>query len=393
MPSTAPDMPSSSIGQRPAVLSVFGVETLQIGGIESYAREMSTQLARHGWDSILCFENDAPPSVRRYLEAPNVTVGILRDACELKWAPIREMAALMRQRCPRILHLHFLGFLGAYPWLARLCSVDRVFFTDHGSQAEGHLIRRAPFARRAVTRLVNWPVTKVVSVSDYGYRCFTGLDVLPRERFVLNYNGIDFTRAVAGGGAAAAFRRRFAIPDDRSIVAQICWMIPEKGVADLLAAAELVVARNPRAHFVFVGDGHARESFARKAQEMGLAGHITWTGSLMDPFGEGVYAATDIVCQMSRWEEVFGFVIAEAMVSGKPVVATRVGGIPELVDDGVTGFLVNRGDRQAMAEKILALLADPGLRQRFGCAGRRKAEVLFDLTKNVAQLMNLYGIG
>src|SRR5882724_10782182 len=209
-------MPSSSSEQRPSVLSVFGVETLQIGGIESYAREISAQLGRHGWDSILCFHNDAPATVRRYLEAPNVTVGILHNACELKWAPIREMAALMRQRHPGILHLHFIGFLGAYPWLARLCSVDRVFFTDHGSQAEGHVIRRAPLARRAVTRIVNWPITKVVSVSAYGHRCFTGLDVLPREKFVLNYNGIDFTRAAARDGAAANFRRRFSIPGDRS---------------------------------------------------------------------------------------------------------------------------------------------------------------------------------
>ena len=177
--------------------------------------------------------------------------------------------------------------------------------------------------------------------------------MLPSEKFVLNYNGIDFTRAAAGDGAAAAFRRRFSIPEDRSIVAQICWMIPEKGVADLLAAAALVVARNPRTHFVFVGEGDARESFARQAEDLELAGHVTWTGSLMDPFGEGVYAAADIICQVSRWEEVFGFVIAEAMVARKSVVGTRAGGIPELIDDGVTGWLVDRGDHQGMAEKIL----------------------------------------
>jgi glycosyltransferase involved in cell wall biosynthesis len=198
---------------------------------------------------------------------------------------------------------------------------------------------------------------------------------------------------VVDEGAAASVRARFSIPEDRSIVAQICWMIPEKGVADLLAAAALVVERNPRAHFVFVGDGHALESFRRKAGEMGLAGHVTWTGNVVDTFAEGVYAAAEIVCQMSRWEEVFGFVIAEAMVSGKPVVATRVGGIPELIDDGHTGFLVDRGDHQAMAEKILALLADAHLRHSMGCAGRRKAEIHFDLKKNVAELVSLYGIG
>jgi glycosyltransferase involved in cell wall biosynthesis len=379
--------------RRPFVLSVFGVITERIGGIESYARELSAQLARHGWDSILCFENHAPESVRQYLAAPNVTIVQLPEASALKWSATRDMRALIRQLRPTLLHLHYVGFLGTYPWLARLSSVDRVFFTDHRSPPEGHVIRRAGFARRLISRLVNWPITKVFAVSKYGYRCITGLDVLPRDRCAVNYNGVDLTRAVVDDGAAARFRARFSIPVDRSIIAQICWMIPEKGVADLLAAAAQVVARNPRAHFVFVGDGHGLESFRRKAGEMGLAGHVTWTGNVMDTMAEGVYAAADIVCQMSRWEEVFGFVIAEAMVSGKPVIATRVGGIPELIDDGQTGCLVDRGDHQAMADKILALLADANLRHTMGCAGRRKAEIRFDLKKNVAELVSFYGIG
>jgi glycosyltransferase involved in cell wall biosynthesis len=379
--------------RKPSVLSVFGVITQRIGGTESYARELSAQLARHGWDSILCFENDAPEMVRQYLAAPNVTLVQLPEACALKWSATREMGALIRQLRPTLLHLHYVGFLGTYPWQARLGSVERVFFTDHRSPPEGHLIGRAAFARRLLSRLVNWPITRVFAVSQYGYRAITGLDVLPADRFAVHYNGVDLTRTVVDEGAAARFRTRFAIPEDRSIIAQICWMIPEKGVGDLLAAAALVVRRNPRAHFVLVGDGHALSSFQRQAAEMGLAGHLTWTGNLVDTLAEGVYAAAEIVCQMSRWEEVFGFVIAEAMASGKPVIATRVGGIPELIDDGQTGFLVDRGDHQAMADKILALLADADLRHSMGCAGRLKAEIRFDLKKNVAELLRSYGIG
>jgi glycosyltransferase involved in cell wall biosynthesis len=386
-------MPAPVSQRRPSVLSVFGVITERIGGIESYARELSVQLARRGWDSILCFENDAPETVRQYLAAPNVTVVQLPEASALKWAAVRELGALMRQLRPTFLHLHYVGFLGMYPWLARLGSVERVFFTDHRSPPEGHVIGRAPLARRLISRLINWPITNVFAVSNYGYRCITGLDVLPADRFVVTYNGVDLSRAVVDQGAASRFRARFSIPEDRSIVAQISWMIPEKGVADLLAAAALVIARNPRAHFVFVGDGHGLESFRRQAGEMGLAAHVTWTGNVVDTFTEGVYAAADIVCQMSRWEEVFGFVIAEAMVSAKPVIATRVGGIPELIDDGHTGFLVDRGDTQSMADKILALMADADLRHSMGCAGRRKAETRFDLKKNVAELISSYGIG
>ena len=111
-----------------------------------------------------------------------------------------------------------------------------------------------------------------------------------------------------------------------------------------------------------------------------------------DPFGEGVFHAADVVCQLSRWEEVFGWMIAEAMAHGKPVVATRVGGIPELISDGVTGYLVGRADVAAMSDRILQLLGDPGLRARMGASGRDTVARKFDLRKNVSQLIGSYGI-
>jgi glycosyltransferase involved in cell wall biosynthesis len=108
--------------------------------------------------------------------------------------------------------------------------------------------------------------------------------------------------------------------------------------------------------------------------------------------GEGVYEAADVVCQVSRWEEVFGYVIAEAMSRGKPMVATRVGGIPELVEDGRTGFVVDRGDAGAIADRILTLVADRDMRERMGAAGSQIAREKFDLQRNVGRVVSLYGI-
>jgi L-malate glycosyltransferase len=141
-----------------------------------------------------------------------------------------------------------------------------------------------------------------------------------------------------------------------------------------------------------VGEGPGRDRFAARAEDLGLAGHVTWTGLVCDPFAEGVYAAADVVCQVSRWQEVFGCTIAEAMALSKPLVATRVGGIPELVRDGITGFLTERGDARAIADKILLLLKDSSLRERMGAAGREAAVDLFDCRKNVNELIRVYGI-
>lgn len=126
----------------------------------------------------------------------------------------------------------------------------------------------------------------------------------------------------------------------------------------------------------------------KDAQAMGLGDHVTWTGMVEDPFGEGVYDAADIVSQLSNWEEVFGWMIAEAMAYQKPIVATRVGGIPELVSDRESGFLVERGEVAASAEKILLLAEQPELRRQMGQAGCRITHEKFALKQNVAQLIH-----
>jgi len=153
-----------------------------------------------------------------------------------------------------------------------------------------------------------------------------------------------------------------------------------------------VISQDPRVHFALVGDGAYRDRYQRQAREMGIGDHVTFTGQVEDPMSEGVYAAADVVCQVSRWEEVFGYVIAEAMSSSRPMVATRVGGIPELVEDGKTGFLAERADAQAIADRILKLVADPELRKRMGRAGREVARERFDLVRNVERVAGLYGL-
>ena len=376
----------------PTVVSVFGVKPFRIGGTETFARELSLQLDKHGWKSVFCFLQEPPEEVRRFLSLPNVSLEVLENSTDLNWGAAKGLVQIIHRHKPEILHLHFTGFLGVYPWLARLLSVKKIFFTDHSSRPAGYAPQRAPFLKRAAARIVNRPITKVICVSKYGQRCLVALDLLPEERHQLVYNAVDLSRVSEKLDRAAEFRQRHAIPEDRVVIVQVSWMIPEKGIPQLLEAARLLVSKNNQVHFVLVGEGAYREQFMKDAEAMGLAAHITWTGLVQDPFAEGVYDVADIVCQLSEWEELFGWMIAEAMAYKKPIVATRVGGIPELVEDGVTGFLVERGDRDAAASKLGQLASDPELRRRMGQAGKEIVSERFDLRQNVAQLLSVYGL-
>jgi glycosyltransferase involved in cell wall biosynthesis len=376
----------------PTLVSVFEHEPLRIGGTEMFARELSCQLAERGWKSVLCFQTEPTEEVKRFLDLPNVSIEVYAGPSDSTFKAGKGIARITRAYRPEILHLHFFGFINPYSWIARLLSVKQVFFTDHHSRPSGHIVMRAPLWKRALGRVVNEPLTKVICVSNYGHVCMSSFGLLPRDRFQMIYNGVDLSRVKCDPQRAIDFRRRYSIPSDRSIVTQVSWVIPEKGILDFLETARLVTRQNRNVQFVIVGDGNYRQEYMRRAVEMGIEDRVTWTGNVEDPFGEGVFEAADVVCQFSRWEEVFGWTIAEAMAHGKPVVTTRVGGIPELIQDHESGYLVDRGDTETMANKVLTLLNDALLRKRMGSKGKNIVRQKFDLRNNVAKLIASYGL-
>jgi len=330
--------------------------------------------------------------VRRYLELPNVTLDTLPCPERVTLAGLVGLARLLRRHQPDILHLHFTGFVSPYPWMARLVGTRRVYFTDQKSQPAGYVPQRAAGTKRALVRMINWPLTAVTTPTEYGRRCLATLDTFPQDRLRIVSNAVDLGRVPKNEDVAAEFRRRYRIPTDRALVLQVSWLIPEKGIDDLLEAARLVVDRRPSVHFAVVGEGDHREHYLQRTRELGLKDHVTFTGLLQDPLAEGAYAAAAVVCQVSRWEEIFGWTITEAMASARPVIATRVGGIPEVVADGETGYLVPSRDPRAVAEAIIRLVDDRDTRAALGRAGRMRVERLFDLSVTVAQLLRLYGI-
>src|SRR5690349_6877540 len=114
----------------PTVVSVFGVEPSRIGGTDTFAGELSKQLAERGWNSVLCFDTQPTPEVAQFLAMPNVRVEVLGNKAH-DGSPTKELRRVLRTYRPEILHLHFMGFVSLLPWLARVYGVKKVFFTDH----------------------------------------------------------------------------------------------------------------------------------------------------------------------------------------------------------------------------------------------------------------------
>jgi len=374
----------------PTVVAVFGVQPLRIGGIERYTRELARQLDERSVHLVAIFAGPAKGNVGEFLQAKNLTLVCALGLDASLWGSLRIILRTLRQARPQVFHLQFVKFLGPLPWLARFYGARQVIFSAHSSNPPGYEASRAPFLKRLATRIINAPVSEITCVSEYIRTSLVTRDVLSAKRFRRIYNGIDAPPACNSRESGLAFRRRFRIPEDHDLVTQVSSLIPEKGISDFLQAARLVLAARPNTHFALVGDGTGGEVYRQQACELGVAQAVTFIGLVEDPIREGVYAACDIFCLASRWQEAFGLVIGEAMISGIPVVATRVGGIPELVEDGSTGLLAAAANPADLAAKLLQLLRNPDLRSQMGRAGREAAQVKFDLQERVREVVALY---
>jgi glycosyltransferase involved in cell wall biosynthesis len=370
------------------LVSVFGVKPSRIGGGEVFARALSARLAAHDWESVLVYESLPEGDVRRFLDLPNVTFDVLHDAWKFAAGPAAGLASILKRHPCDILHLYFTGFLSPYPWVARIGGVRKVFFTDQGSHPEGYVATRRPAWKRLTARALNLPLNQVICISDYNVECMHRRDMIDAARVMRIYNSVDLA---AQHGDGRAFRARYNIPLEIPVIAQASWMIPEKGITDLVEAARIVLDRCPQAHFLLAGEGNYRQEYMAAVRDFGMETNFTWTGLVHNPVADGLYTASDIVCQVSRWQEAFGWVIAEAMAAERPLVATRVGGIPELVEDGETGYLVAPRAPDQIAARLIELLGDVAGRRRFGLAGRRAAERKFSLETNMDALMSAYG--
>jgi glycosyltransferase involved in cell wall biosynthesis len=373
------------------VALLFGVQPLRIGGVEFFTHELACQLAEHGWRLVAIFGGPPTPKVAQFLDLPNLDIEVVPSLEFSNLHSIPPVWRILRKYRPNILHFHFLDFIGPYPWLAKLLSVDHIYFTSHGSNPSDYVPRRATLWKRLAARLINFPLHRVFCVSDYVRQTAVTLDLLPADRFLRIYNGIPIPDISPVDNSALLFRSRFGIPPNKQLVVQVSWIIPEKGVQDVLEAARLVLDQNPHIHFALVGSGNWLDRYRAKATELGIASSVTFTGLMENPMNEGVFSAADIFCLASRWQEAFGWVLTEAMSFEKPAVATSVGGIVEIVKDGETGFLVPPADPPQLANAILKLLAHPQRRQ-MGLAARREVEQRFDLRRRVHELVAAYGI-
>lgn len=303
----------------------------------------------------------------------------------LDWGAYRRLTALLRELHPEIVHTHgvrgnLIGRLAA-----RRVGVPVVVTTVHSVLPRDY---PSPLSRlvnslteRATARLT----THFIGVSGFigDYLAASGI---PRAKITVIYNGIDPAPWERWAGDTS-FRARFGIHPDAPLFGIVARLHPVKGHRYFLEAVRDVSRQFPAARFVIVGSGFYWQEVDSLIREYGLAECCIRTGFLPD--AGPAYAALDCLV-ISSLSEGFGLTALEAAALGKPVIATRVGALPEIIEDGVTGLLVPPADPGALARAMINVLNDPREGRRLGAAGRDALLKRFSLDRSVAETARLY---
>jgi glycosyltransferase involved in cell wall biosynthesis len=302
------------------------------------------------------------------LEACGWKVTALEASSGLRPAIICQLARLFRRLRIDVVHTHDdRPNIYGVP-AAKLASVHRVIHTRHNQGTS--LSKRQTF----LVRLASLGDDRFVCISHDSARMALRQGIA-RRRLTVLHNGIDIDRFSCRG------------PDPTGPAILVARLAPEKDVATLLHATALIVRQRPDFRMEIAGDGICRGELEALTAKLGLTDHVRFLGAVRDV---PALLARARLFVLSSLTEGISLTLLEAMARGLPVVATRVGGNPEVVAEGETGLLVSPRDPGALANAVLGLWAQAHDCARMGLAGRQRVEQHFDVRRMVADYEALY---
>lgn len=369
------------------ILQIYGGSPKKRGSLEDYFLRLALQLRQEGFASVFVFNREPEPHLAKlYREVGAEIVTVVDAGMQLDPTAVRNLWRLLREFRPSLVNFHFGSECSNGLVAARLAGIHNTVWTKHSLYANGPFYRKVPLLRLLTSMILfNGLLAKRVIAVSAGVakelRCYH----LPESKISRIYLGVNLER-FSGTTGYSSPPRDLAIAEGERIVSCISQARPEKGLEYLIGALPQIISKVAAFRLLIVGGGPLTENLQRLARDLGVAAHITFCGVRDDV--ERIIAASEFTILPSL-TEAQGLVILESFASGKPVVASNVGGIPEIVTDRVDGLLVPPMDVDALARQIAMLLQDKDMRRGMGMAAAEKAKE-FDITAGVAGTVELY---
>jgi glycosyltransferase involved in cell wall biosynthesis len=243
---------------------------------------------------------------------------------------------------------------------------------------------------RSLGRSYGWTARfadRVIAVSEDVRSFHAAHTGIPEEKLVTIENGVDIGRFAGLQSAGSAVRKELGFDHAALVIGVVGRLTPPKDHSTFLKAAALILQKAPQTRFLIVGDGPLRKDLELQAQRLGLGKPLVFAGLRTDI--PAVLAALDVLVFSSLWEGL-PVALLEGMAAARPVVATAVGGIPEVVAPDKSAFLVPPGDAVALSQACLRLASDPATRRSMGQAGLERVAALYGIDAMIDRTAALY---
>ena len=375
------------------ILRIIG--RLNVGGPALHVVNLAAGLNPSRYEQLLVVgtENAAEGSMLDYALSRGVKPHVIPEIVTAFSVTLRDVRALaklfllMRRERPHIVHTHTAkaGLLGRLA--ARLAGVPVIVHTFHGHVLHGYYGPAKNRLLRWMERSLARCTDQLVTVSEEVKKDLVAYGVAAPEKIAVIPLGFDLEPFLGPSTRRGEFRNELGLGREVKLVGIVGRLFPIKNHRLFLDAAAKTAAANPAVRFVIVGDGALRPALERQAKELLMADRVLFTGWRRDL--PGIYADLDVLAVSSDNEGTPVSAI-EAMAAGCPVVATRVGGLPDLIEDNKPGRLVPPGDAAALATAILELLDDPAMARELGRTATDTVRQRFTVKRLIGDMDRFY---
>ena len=366
---------------------IWMIDSLGPGGAEQLMPTILKNLQQAGFNIRVCaLQIRAGNPIASELQRLGLPVDLIPIRNLRQPLNLIHILRYLRLHRPQLLHtqLEFADILGTLA--AKLLGIPSV--------STVHTLDVFPEKKSAWGRMkLRWFLLgrfcdRVIAVSEKTRRHYLQAGGLPQDKVITLYNGVDRSRfRKMDETQTVKLRKELQLPISSQIIMTVAVLREPKGIQFMIRALPAILEQRPDVHYLIVGDGVHRAVLSDLAADLGIKNHVTFAGHRTDI--PDLLACCDIFV-LPTLKDALPTVLIEALAAGKPIIASNVGGVPEIIENGVNGLLVAPGEPSKLVEACLRLLKDNELSRQIILAGSETVRQRFDIDTQIEQLSRMY---
>lgn len=346
------------------------------GGVDRYIRMLLKYLDKDKFENILVCSQDFHEEDYNGLVDSFEPVEMTRAIGSNDLKAIKEVRNLIKQHAPDIVYAHS-SKAGAIARVADIGLRNYCIYNPHGWAFNMRCSAKKKAMYTAIEKIAAPFCDKIICISDAEKQSALEKKICGENKLQVIFNGVDI-EAYENGIHGTVKRNNLNIPEDAFVVGMVGRMSPQKAPDVFIKMAKQVKDKVPNAHFIIVGNGNQEAEIRKYAEDNGFLDRLHITGWVDNPMS--YVELFDVACLLSRWEG-FGLALPEYMMAGKPIVASRVDAIPNIIRNGENGLLVEVDDVAGASEAVLQIYQEDGLKDNLVAQGLEDVHSRFDVRR------------